>query len=67
MGSYLSLTALSVSGMAAILGVRAATIVVRNNLDEFINDLQRQGRWAGAAAVAAAAAVALQAAQNFLG
>jgi hypothetical protein len=40
--TYLSLAALTVSGLAAILGVRAATIVIRNNLDEFINDLQRQ-------------------------
>jgi hypothetical protein len=65
MASYLSLGALVVSGLAAILGVRAATIVVRNNVDEFINDLQRQGRWASAAAVAAAIATALQAAQHF--
>lgn len=67
MASYLSLAALAVSGLAAILGVRAATIVVRDNVDEFINDLQRQGRWASYAAIAAAVATALQAVQHFIG
>jgi len=65
--SYLSLAALAVSGLAAILGVRAAAIVVRDNVDEFVNDLQRQGRWASYAAIAAAFATALQAAQHFIG
>jgi hypothetical protein len=35
-------------------GIRAATVKVRDNLDGFIPDLQRQGRWAGVAATAAA-------------
>lgn len=65
MASYLSIAALIVSGVAALLGVRAATIVVRDNIDEFMNDLQRQGRWASYAAVAAAVATALQAAHQF--
>lgn len=60
MGSHLSIAGLVMSGVAAMLGVRAATIEVRNNLDEFINDLQRQGRWASMAAVAAAIAIAFQ-------
>ena len=54
------------SALAAILGVRAATIIVRDNVDEFINDLQRQGRWASGAAVAAALATAFQATKEFL-
>jgi len=62
----LSAAALAMSGIAALLGVRAATIVVRDNIDEFINDLWKQGRWASAAAVAAAIATALQAAQHFI-
>jgi hypothetical protein len=60
------MAAIGMSGLAAILGVRAATITVRDNIDEFINDLQRQGRWASGAAVAAAFATALQAAKEFL-
>lgn len=67
MTSYLSITALAMSGVAALLGVRAATIVVRDNIDEFIGDLQRQGQWASYAAVAAAIATALQAAHQFVG
>lgn len=65
-GSLLSTAAIAMSGLAAALGVRAATIEVRNNVDEFINDLQRQGRWASFAAVAAALATALQAAKELL-
>ena len=66
MPQYLSTAALAMSALAAILGVRAATIIVRDNVDEFINDLQRQGRWASGAAVAAALATAFQATKEFL-
>ncbi|RWQ54660.1 hypothetical protein [Mesorhizobium sp.] len=46
---------------AACLGIRAATISVRDSMDHFISDLQRQGRWAGWAAAMAAVSVAFQA------
>jgi hypothetical protein len=39
------------SVIAAGLGLRAATINVENNIDTFIDSLQRQGRWTGGAAV----------------
>lgn len=55
------------SGVAALLGVRALTIVVRDNIDEFIGDLQKHGRWASYAAVAAAIATALQALSTLRG
>jgi hypothetical protein len=66
MTMYLSTAAIVASGAAALLGVRAATVEVRDNIDVFIADLQRQGRWASYAAVAAALATALQAVQQFL-
>jgi len=50
--------------LAAFLGVRAATVKVRDNQDAFISDLQRQGRWAGYAAAAAAISTVLQAVQQ---
>lgn len=39
----------SVSAILALVGAlltwRAAAIKIRDNIDEFINDLARQGRW----------------------
>lgn len=39
----------SVSAILALVGTlltwRAAAIKIRDNIDEFINDLARQGRW----------------------
>lgn len=46
---------------AAGLGIRAATVVVRDSLDDFIGDIARQGKWASWAAVAAGISVVLQA------
>lgn len=43
------------------LGIRAATIVIRNSMDDFMADISRQGRWASWAAVAAGVSVVLQA------
>lgn len=62
--TYLTAASIAASGMAAILGVRAATVEVRDNMDAFISDLQRQGRWASYAAVAAAIATVLQSIQQ---
>jgi hypothetical protein len=36
-----------------LVGVRAATLTVRNSQDDFIDDLHRQGRWAASAATLA--------------
>lgn len=66
MTNYLPVAAIIVSGIATILGVRAAMVKVRDNMDMFISDLQRHGRWASYAAIAAAIATALQAAQQFI-
>ena len=52
--------ALIASCLAALLGLRAATVKVRNNQDHFIEDLQRQGRWTTLTACAAALATFLQ-------
>lgn len=52
--------------IAAGLGIRAATIHVRDNLDEFIGDIHKQGKWASWAAVAAGASVVLQAVDRLL-
>jgi hypothetical protein len=61
MEKYLSLGSIAVSLIAALLGLRAATVKVRDDIDRFISDLHRQGRWAGFAAAAAAIATVLQA------
>jgi hypothetical protein len=66
MANFLSSVSIIVSLAAAFLGVRAATVKVRDNQDKFISDLQRQGRWAGCAAAAAAISTVIQAAQHFL-
>lgn len=58
---YLSIIS---SLVAAGLGIRAATILVRDSMDHFIADLQRQGRWAGWAAAMAALSVMFQAADR---
>jgi hypothetical protein len=55
---YLSIIS---SVVAAGLGIRAASVVVRDSLDDFISDISRQGRWASWAAVAAGVSVVLQA------
>ena len=64
--NVISTASIMLSCAAALLGIRAATVQVRDNMDAFISDLQRQGRWASYAAIAAAVATALQAAQQFL-
>jgi hypothetical protein len=45
--------ALLVLGILA--GLRAAFIPIRDNMDKFIEDLHRQGRWAATAAILAGA------------
>ncbi|RUV88804.1 MULTISPECIES: hypothetical protein [unclassified Mesorhizobium] len=54
---YLSIVT---SFVAAALGIRAATIPIRDSLDDMMPDIGRQGKWASWAAVAAGASVVLQ-------
>ena len=49
------------SFVAAGLGIRAANVIIRNSIDDFIVDIGRQSRWASYAAVAASVSVFLQA------
>ncbi|MCU1340287.1 MAG: hypothetical protein JWO19_5868 [Bryobacterales bacterium] len=54
--------AIIAAGMSAILGLYAAFgIEVRDNIDAFIPDLQRQSHWASLAAAAAGVSVVAQA------
>jgi len=57
--TFVALAAVIASVFGAVLGLRAATIKVRDNLDAFINDLNRQGTWAAWAAVVACVAALL--------
>lgn len=47
----LSLLAIVLAAVAALVAVRAATVRVRDSVDDFMSDLQRQGRWNAAAAI----------------
>jgi hypothetical protein len=55
----LMICALIATMVASMLGLRAATIEIRDNLEIFMLDLQWQGRCAGWAAVANAIAAAM--------
>ena len=52
--------------VAALLAVRAATVHVRNSLDDFIADIHRQSWWATWAAVATSLTALLLVAQTFM-
>jgi hypothetical protein len=65
MDQVLTGAAAMATGVAAVLGVRAATVTVGDNMDGFIGDIQRQGRWASWAAVANAIAAAVLIVQTF--
>ncbi|ESX26505.1 hypothetical protein X765_22040 [Mesorhizobium sp. LSHC440B00] len=54
---YLSI---ATSVVAARLGIRAATIPIRDSIDDMMPDIGRQGKWASWAAVAAGLSVLLQ-------
>lgn len=47
--------------VSCLLAARAAAYPIRNSIDDFIYDLNRQGRWATAAAVAALGGALLEA------
>jgi len=52
----MTIVAVSVAAIAALVALRAATVKVRNSVDDFMADLQKQGRWNAAAAILNAAA-----------
>lgn len=60
MANIIAGSSLALSLVAALFGLRAATVTVHDDMDRFIADLHKQGRWAGAAAAAAAIATMLQ-------
>jgi hypothetical protein len=66
MASLLTWGALAFTILAALLGLRAARVTIRDNQDEFIGDLGRQGRWASLAAIANAIAVGFLVAAQFV-
>lgn len=47
--------------VSCLLAMRAAAYPIRNSIDDFIDDLNRQGRWATAAAVCAFGVAVLEA------
>jgi hypothetical protein len=59
------LASLLVPIFGAVIGIRAASIVVRDNLDEFISDIRRQSLWATWAAIASSIAAILSAIVNW--
>jgi hypothetical protein len=62
-----SWAAIAAAGISAVLGLYAAFgIEVRDNIDAFIGDLQRQSRWASFAAAAAGISVLAQALEKWL-
>jgi hypothetical protein len=48
-----------------LLGLKAATMPVRDSMDDFMADLRKQGRWTSFAAAAAAVSVLAQAIERF--
>jgi hypothetical protein len=63
----LGYAALLVGLVAAGFGIRAATVHVRNELENFIPDIHRQSWWTTLTAVTAALSVILQALEKILG
>jgi hypothetical protein len=58
--------AILTSVVAAVLGIRAATIPWRDTVDHMVADLRKQGRWSSWAAAAAGVSVVLQAMDRLL-
>jgi multisubunit Na+/H+ antiporter MnhG subunit len=54
-----------VSLIGAFIALRGSMIVIRNSMDDFMDDLKRQSRWATWAALAGCVAAGLTAAQSF--
>ena len=61
MNTLISYGAIAFELIGAAFGLRAATVHVRDSLDQFIGDIQRQSRWATYTAIAATISATLQA------
>ena len=59
MDKLFGLAALLLTTLSALFAYRAQTVKIRNSMDDFINDLQLQGRWALWASVSQSVAVAI--------
>jgi hypothetical protein len=64
--SLLPYASIAVSLLAAALGLRAATIPIRQTVNHLTLDIGRQGKWASWAALAAAVSAVLQSFDRFL-
>ncbi|SDP47221.1 hypothetical protein SAMN05428967_2271 [Phyllobacterium sp. YR620] len=64
--SLVPYAAISVSLLAAALGLRAATFPIRETINHLTSDIGRQGKWASWAALAAALSAVLQSIDRFL-
>jgi hypothetical protein len=65
MSHSLSIIAAIISLLGAGIGMRAATVEVRDDIDAFIGDIKRQSQWSCRAAVAGCAAAFLNAVLSF--
>lgn len=66
MKDWLMMASIGAGIVAAVLAIVAANVPIRNEIDSFMSDIDRQGWWASWAAFAAAVGVLLQAAHYFL-
>ena len=46
MGTLLGAVALTLTGLAIVFSIQAQKVKIRNSMDDFIDDLHRQGWWA---------------------
>lgn len=66
MNDWLMIASIGAGVAAAVLGLIAVNVPIRNQNDHFMDDIYRQGWWASWAAVAAAVGVLLQASHYFI-
>jgi hypothetical protein len=65
MHNVVSTVAIVISCVGALVALRGSVIKIRNSMDDFIDDLRRQSRWATRAALAGCVAAGLSAVQSF--
>ena len=63
--NVISTVATAVSLVGALIAFRGSVIAIRNSIDDFMDDLKRQSRWATWAALAGCVAAGLSAVQSF--
>jgi hypothetical protein len=64
--TWLTIAAVIAGVVGAVLGLYAATIDVRDNIDAFMSDIHRQSEWAAWAAVAGCVAAVLSAIERLI-